>query len=102
MVSRATVRARSAPFPAMIHNTSSEYSPNSCARLAMPQTSSTIYSISGAFPSKHPIPAERHPVWTHSCVFGRGINFVQIPHRTLVRIAGIGAAHARRVGLHRL
>src|SRR5579871_4642720 len=30
-----------------------------------------------------------------------GIDLVQVPYRTLVRIAGVGAPHARRIGHHR-
>ena len=64
-VSRAAVLARSQPS-AIIPRTRSGFSSNSWARFAMPDTSSTIFSMSGALQSKHPIPAERHPFCTQS------------------------------------
>src|SRR6266849_3770784 len=66
-VSRAAARARSHPS-AMIPRTSSGFSSNSCARFEIADTSSTIFSISGALHSRQPIPALRQPACTQACV----------------------------------
>ena len=58
--------------------------------------------MSGFLHSRQPMPAVRQPLRPRSRVSSLGIDLVQVEHRAFVRIARIGAAHARRIGLHLL
>ena len=72
-----------------------------CARSRIGCCSRMIASITGCLHSRQPMPAVVQPCHTQSRVVLVRIDLVQPPHRAFLRIAGIGAPHARRIGLHR-